>query len=206
MEALLGGSIFHRSIDGWQVSWESRGDYRHWCIQEKPSHSSRLLVVMKNPGSLRGDGADLTRDTTLRILRNVGDKLALNQLVVNFFDYAATKLQTLHDNRASAIVIGQGWFIRSLIQCRSVLFAYGNFDVDHYSDYSARISLIRRTFKSLPEIRGIPTTKAGKILCIRSIGSGRSWYLKLLRPLELTAARRSLRLLEFVCRSTSSTT
>lgn len=45
-------------------------------------------------------------------------------------------------------------------QCRFILFAYGDLDLQHYADYSERVSLVRRTFRSLDEIR-IPTTKAG---------------------------------------------
>lgn len=148
------------AIDGWHVSWESCGHYRHWCIQERPDLSDRMLVVMKNPGSLSGDGANLRRDTTLRILRIVGDQVGLSQLIINLFDYAAPKLQDLHDNWQVRDGIGLVYRRLDVSQCRSILFAYGDLDPDHYSDYAERVSLVRRTFGSLPEIH-IPTTKAG---------------------------------------------
>lgn len=160
MKAVLGGEVFEHAIDGWQVSWESRGVYRHWCIQQKPTHSDEMLVVMKNPGSLSGDGANLRRDTTLRILRVVGDAVGLNQTIVNLFDFASPKLQELHDNWGERDGDGLVYEHIDVAHCRFILLAYGDLAPAHYSDYAKRISRVRTAFQSLPEVL-IPTTNAG---------------------------------------------
>ncbi len=140
MESLLGGKVFRHSINSWQVSWESQRRYRHWCIQEKLTHSDRMLVVMKNPGSLSGDGSNLRRDSTLRILRTVGEKVGLNQLVINLFDYATPNLAVLHKNWHKRDRSDLVYDHLDLMQCRFVLYAYGDPDDDHLSDYRDRIS------------------------------------------------------------------
>jgi len=160
VNALMGGTVFRHHLDGWDVSWESSGNYRHWCIQTRQGHGARVVVVMKNPGSLSGDGANLRRDTTLRILRVIGDAAQVDWLVVNLFDYATPSLRELHDNwqarDAESLVFGG----LDLLACRSVIFAYGDFDADHIADYGERVAMVRTALASLREI-SIPATKAG---------------------------------------------
>ena len=160
LKPVLGGTVFSHAIDGWEVSWESAGDYRHWCIQEMAKHSDQVVIVMKNPGSLSGNGANLRRDATLRILRTVGDAVGINWLVVNLFDYATPQPQQMHDNWDQRD--GKALVYRRLDteNCRFVIYAYGDLHADHYEDYSARVKHVRESFAALNEIP-IPTTKAG---------------------------------------------
>jgi hypothetical protein len=98
MDSLVNGKVYSHELDGWVVSWESSGAYRHWCHQIKNPEWNSLLVVMFNPGSLSGDGSNLYKDTTLRILREVCGEAKLNSYVVNLFDYASPSPQNLFDN------------------------------------------------------------------------------------------------------------
>ena len=63
------------------------------------SETSRAycLVVMLNPGSLRGGGSGLAKDETLRTLRTAFCGIA-NCLVLNLFDAVATKPEELFDD------------------------------------------------------------------------------------------------------------
>jgi hypothetical protein len=160
VESMLGGKVYQHNIDGWLVAWESHSDYRHWCLQEKPDNTDKILVVMKNPGSLSGDGSNLRRDSTLRILRAVGNETRINHMVTNLFDYASPKLPELHanwDKRDRAMLVYPHLVVKDY---RAVLFAYGDVKPEHEKDYLERIALARTLFKSLPEIV-IPKTKAG---------------------------------------------
>ena len=156
----MGGRVFRRDLDGWSVSWESAGAYRHWCVQEKPAHRRRVMLVLKNPGSLSDDGTQLRRDTTLRILRHVGETAGIDWLIVNLFDFAAPNPRDLHANwarrDAQALVFGR----LPLGEEECLMFAHGDFGPDRARAYRRRIALIRGLFASLREIR-IPQTKAG---------------------------------------------
>ena len=78
MQPILEGIVHSQKLDSWLVSWESEGKYRHWCHQTKEGFTKNLLVVMFNPGSLSGDGKNLKRDTTLKILREVCEPAGVN--------------------------------------------------------------------------------------------------------------------------------
>jgi Protein of unknown function (DUF1643) len=156
----LGGTVFQHTLADWEIAWESNGDYRHWCIQERHSHSKSIVIVMKNPGSLSGDGANLKKDTTLRILRIVGESTGVNWLVLNLFDCATPKPQELHDNwdrRDSEKLIYP--YIRKS-DYRFIMFAHGDLDAVRRTDYTERVTLVRKSFASLCDIP-IPTTKSG---------------------------------------------
>lgn len=156
----LDGTVYQHTLDDWDIAWESNGDYRHWCRQSKSGHLNSVVIVMKNPGSLSGDGTNLKRDSTLRILRVVGDATRVNWLVINLFDYATPKPKELHENWAKR---DSGKLIYSCIRksdYRYIVFAHGDLDVERQSDYMERIALVRLSFASLCDIP-IPTTKAG---------------------------------------------
>lgn len=70
---LLGGKVHQRELDDWTIRWESNGEYRHWCSQMRSGdfNGRFIAVCLFNPGSLGDTGANLRRDTTLRILRDV---------------------------------------------------------------------------------------------------------------------------------------
>lgn len=165
MNALMGGSVFRHHLDGWDVSWESSGKYRHWCVQSRQGHSARVVVVMKNPGSLSGDGANLKCDTTLRILRTVGDAAQIDWLVVNLFDYAAPNPQTLHDNWQERDAQSIAFRHLDVLADRFVIFAHGDFEANHVADYRERLAQVRnalgRCARSLlpPRRLAIPCTR-----------------------------------------------
>jgi hypothetical protein len=156
----LGGIVYQHTLDGWDIAWESNGDYRHWCRQEKAGHGQTVVIVMQNPGSLSGDGANLKRDTTLRILRIVGGATQIKWLVINLFDFATPKPSELHDHwsrrDSKALIYSK---IRKA-DYQFILFAHGDLDVDRQADYAMRIALVRKSFGSLTPIV-IPSTKSG---------------------------------------------
>jgi hypothetical protein len=156
----LGGTVYQYTLDDWSIAWESNGDYRHWCRQEKVDHSQSVIIVMKNPGSLSGDGKNLKKDTTLRILRVVGDSTRLNWLVINLFDFATPKPSELHEHWNSrdseALIYSK---IRKA-DYQFILFAHGDLDPDRQADYAKRIALVQKSFGALTPIV-IPATKSG---------------------------------------------
>lgn len=157
---LLGGKVFEHSIDGWLVTWESRGPYRHWASLRRPEFDREILVVMKNPGSLSGNGSNLRRDSTLRVLRKFGDAVRTNLMVANLFDFADPKLDGLHANwkrRDAARLIYPHLAKRNY---RGILYAHGDPEPMFRTDYVERIAHVRAVFKGIPEIAG-PKTKAG---------------------------------------------
>lgn len=154
MQSINNGQVYEQSVDGWDVSWESNGIYRHWCHQIKNNEWDNLLVVMFNPGSLSGSGSNLRKDTTLRILRNVCAPARLNPYIVNLFDYASPSTNSLFNN----------WHIRDsdslifdkleLSKFRAFVMAYGNYEnrSDHGQDIRVRVELIRVALGGLQEI------------------------------------------------------
>jgi hypothetical protein len=158
--SLLGGEIHRHTLGDWEVSWESHGDYRHWCTQRLSRHSRTVLVVMKNPGSLSGNGSNLKRDTTLRILRGVGEQVGFDQVVLNLFDFASPKVSELYANwtRKDRAELVYGHIDHR--SCCAVIYAHGDWEKLYHQDFVDRISVARKHFKALPEIT-IPTTKAG---------------------------------------------
>lgn len=159
-KSLLGGTLFKQFIDGWLVSWESKGNHRHWASLQKPNFNREILIVMQNPGSLSGDGSNLKRDLTLRVLRKFGDAIQANLVIVNLFDFASPKPRDLHKNwetrDAEHLVYSQ--LLKNKYQ--GILFAYGNPEKTLLADYLERINHVRTVFKAIPEIVG-PKTKDG---------------------------------------------
>jgi hypothetical protein len=160
MSSIMGGTVFCHHIDGWDVAWESSGEYRHWCRQTRRTHSESVLAVLMNPGSLSGDGSNLRRDTTLRILRVVGQRASINWVIVNLFDLATPKPGELHvrwRHRDSNALVFE---VLDLQDVPFVLFAHGNVGAEHEADSRSRITTVRSAFAPLREIH-IPRTKAG---------------------------------------------
>jgi hypothetical protein len=125
---LLNGTVYSHQIDGWTVSWESKKTYRHWCHQVKDLTWRNLLVIMFNPGSLSGDGSNLSKDTTLRILREVGQAANQNTFIVNLFDYASPSPENLFNNwhlRDSDALI---FYKLKSINLSSFILAYGDYE------------------------------------------------------------------------------
>jgi hypothetical protein len=109
---------------------------------------------MFNPGSLSGDGSDLSKDTTLRILREVCGAANLNPYIVNLFDYASPSPQDLFDNwskrDASKLVFDK----LPISIFNSYILAYGDYENlgQRDSEIKARQVLVRNYLKSLNEI------------------------------------------------------
>jgi len=154
MNKVLNGDIYCHQLNGWLVSWESDAEYRHWCYQSLPNQDHEILVVMINPGSLSGNGKNLSKDVTLRILREVFTETNANPFVVNLFDYATPSPNELFKN----------WELRdnhqlifSKIKNRKfagVLYAYGDYEnrKDYGHEVKERISLVKNHFQELNEI------------------------------------------------------
>ncbi|MBN1888891.1 MAG: DUF1643 domain-containing protein [Thermoflexales bacterium] len=154
MQPLLGGIVYTYQLDKWKISWESDEKYRHWCLQEHSSNTDIALVVMFNPGSLSGDGANLRTDTTLRILREVFCDTGLNPLVVNLFDFATPKINELYQHWSQR---DKGKCVYSLLpyeKIRIVVYAYGDYENKdkHTSDVKERIRSVRSLLAEIPEI------------------------------------------------------
>ncbi len=154
MKPLLNGRVYSHEIDGWTVSWESSGIYRHWCHQVKNPEWDSLLVVMFNPGSLSGDGSNLNKDTTLRILREVCGAAKLNPYIVNLYDYASPSPQDLFDNwhqgDSSRLVFDR----LPILIFNNYILAYGDYENwgQRDSEIKDRQALVRNHLKSLYEV------------------------------------------------------
>lgn len=162
MNSINGGQVFNHELDGWSVAWESDGNYRHWCHQIKNPKWNSLLVVMFNPGSLCGDGSNLSKDTTLRILREVCGAANLNPYVINLFDYASPSPQNLFDNwnlrDSNSIVFDK--LPLSIFQ--SYILAYGDYENwgQRDAEIKERQALVLSYLESLNEIL-LPKNNSG---------------------------------------------
>ncbi len=95
MNPLFDGEVFSKEIDGWTVTWESSGDYRHWCEQRQSPLTSPILLVLFNPGALNKNGERLHADLTLKNIRAAFDKTLYHPFIVNLFDRAAKNADEL---------------------------------------------------------------------------------------------------------------
>lgn len=154
MSPLLNGNVFSHELDGWLVSWESESYYRHWCYQTHDGLTENLLVVMFNPGSLSGDGKNLRKDTTLRILREVCKPAGFNPFVVNLFDYASPSSDELFLNWEQRD--GRGLIYEKLggVKFSAFIMAYGNYENrgERGNEIKERIALVRSFVSGIREI------------------------------------------------------
>ncbi|MCX7874897.1 MAG: DUF1643 domain-containing protein [Melioribacteraceae bacterium] len=134
--------------------WESNDNYRHWCLQKHPQNKKLVLVVLFNPGSLSFDGANLSKDTTLRILRYAFINSGLNPLVINLFDYATPKRHLLFANwdlRDYKLLVYEKLLSFDIY---GILYAFGNIDEDkkYMGLIESRIQKIKSIYSNVPEI------------------------------------------------------
>jgi len=153
--SLLNGVVHSADLDGWKIRWESDGYYRHWCSQVRPDdfNDRFIAVCLFNPGSLSGDGRNLARDTTLRVLREVFAGTSFGCVVLNLFDRATPKPDELfsvwheRDKPNSSLIY-------SCIPDEAIagiILAYG--DYEHHSD-PALATAIKTRISALDAWRG----------------------------------------------------
>ncbi|WP_159069480.1 DUF1643 domain-containing protein [Neisseria subflava] len=163
MNPIMGGNIYSATLDGWEISWESQKEYRHWCIQKKSNNNRTLLVIMFNPGSLSGDGRNLSGDTTLRILREVCGNAGFNQVILNLFDYANPQTAPLFSNWEKRDLNSNLIFEHlSEFKYDNYIMAYGSYQSDllYEKDILERINLIQNMLKKDKEIE-LPRNQNG---------------------------------------------
>jgi hypothetical protein len=159
---ILGGHVFSKNIDDWQVTWESNQGYRHWCFQQFDESWKKLLIVMLNPGSLDRAGSNLAKDTTLKVLRSVCIKVKVNPFIINLFDYADPKPENLYNNwkdrDSSTLVINN----LNAKDFSGVVYAYGDFEAAKTCkpDIEDRIVVFKHLLSQIPTIPS-PTNKSG---------------------------------------------
>jgi len=159
---MFGGTTYERQIHDWLVSWESLGYYRFWCKQEHPENSRVVAVVMLNPGSLNANGEGLSRDTTLRVLREIFIGTSYNPFVINLFNFAAPKPAEFfkawehRDHPAFKFAKLQK------DEFSAVMYAYGDYENggNYHLEIKQRIAEIRCFMSEVPEIN-VPKNMSG---------------------------------------------
>jgi hypothetical protein len=177
MKSILIGTEYKRTLEDWEISWGSTNNlYRHWCKQVHGLNNGFILVVMFNPGSLKGQGIKLSRDTTLRILREVFQGTGLNPFIINLFDFSASTTDEFFNNWEKRDGEKLIFDDLALSDFKGVLYAYG--DYENLRTYRSiiidRIDFVRNKSSLLPEIS----------LCKNISGTPRhpySWQLKKLK-------------------------
>jgi len=162
--AQFGGRLHEGAVDGWRVTWESRGrvhQHRLWCFQSIGVAQRVVCVVAFNPGSLRGAGDRLASDTTLRIIRNVMPRNTA-ALVLNLFSLATSEPSKLFDNWANRDCRGFDWCLCQALPIDAVAFAYGDYDQHEiYGEYvRRRADEIRELFACFTEV-ATPQNQSG---------------------------------------------
>lgn len=156
------GKIYSKDINGWRVSWESFDTYRFWCKQEHSSNSKTVAVVMLNPGSLSGDGANLNKDTTLRVLRDIFRGTSYNPYVVNLFNLDTPKPYLLFEKWEQRDCVGFKYSKLPLSDFSAVMYAYGDYEngVHYPLEIKKRIEEVRDFMSGVPEII-VPRNRSG---------------------------------------------
>lgn len=137
MKSILNGKVYSKIYSNWELTWESDSNYRHWCYLKKlgTSYKDDILVVLFNPGSLSGNGDNLSRDTTLRNIRKVFDDLPYNCVVMNLFDFATPKPDVLIFNNwinKDKSNYSSIYDYLELFNIKAYILAYG--DYENWSD------------------------------------------------------------------------
>lgn len=161
-KSLLAGECYFHELNDWQISWESDGNYRHWCHQAKEGFKKNLLVVMFNPGSLSHDGANLRKDTTLRILREVCEPAKLNPFIVNLFDFANPSANMLFANWEKRDGTSLIFNKLETIKFSAYISAYGDYEnsCEYDTEIKNRIALVKSNLLGIREII-LPLNKSG---------------------------------------------
>lgn len=134
-------------------------------------------MVMFNPGSLSGDGKNLRRDTTLRILREVCEPIGINTFVVNLFDFATPVPDELFTNwpkRDSRDLVFAK--LRDM-KFSAIIRAYGDYENrgERDTEIKERILLVSFIFSNIEEI-ALPKNASG------TPKHPMSWQRQMLKP------------------------
>lgn len=118
--------------------------------------------MMFNPGSLSGDGKNLRRDTTLRILRGLCKEAKLNPFVINLFDYATTLPQDLFKNWDLRDGVGLVYPKLAGFKFAGLIAAYGDYENYGIHDEAIRqrASLVMATLGTTAEVM-LPRNHSG---------------------------------------------
>ena len=151
--SLMNGNVYKHQLGQWVISWETKDFYRHWCIQKHSNGKFPILVIMLNPGSLSGQGENLTKDTTLEVLREVFEQTTAYPIIVNLFDFCTPNQERLFKNwknRDSKELI---YDIIDYSDFAGVIYAYGSYEDNalYRSDILERIDYIKSCVH-VPEI------------------------------------------------------
>ena len=162
MNNILGGEVYSKDIDGFSVTWESNKNYRHWCIQQESDLDEKLLLVMLNPGSLSKDGSSLSKDTTLRIIREVFQGTGVSPFIINLFDLSSPKENEFFQNWEQRDYGNLIYPMLNKESFKGVIYAYGDCEyyIEHGSKVKERIKLVRNHFSYLNEVK-LPTNSRG---------------------------------------------
>lgn len=109
---------------------------------------------MFNLGSLSGDGSNLSKDTTLRILREVCGAAKLNPYILNLFDYASPSPDELFSNWCQKDATQLVFDRVPLSIFNSYTLAYGDYENlgQRDSEIKNRQDLVHHHLKQLSEI------------------------------------------------------
>jgi len=156
------GTIYSKSLGSWSISWESSEDYRFWCLQEHPSNSRIVAIVMLNPGSLSGAGENLNQDTTLRVLRDFFEGTSFNPYVINLFNLATPKPHVLFEKWERRDHPSFSYQELPIARFSAVMYAYGNYENgdDYPTQIQERIAAVRDVLHGIPEI-AVPRNQSG---------------------------------------------
>lgn len=160
--AQFGGSLHERTVNCWRVTWEAKGPHRLWCFQSSGVTKRVVCVVAFNPGSLSGAGENLSRDTTLRNIRDAMPD-GTGTLVLNLFTLATPNPPNLFDNWDNRDCRGFQFSQLASAPCQAVIFAYGDigqcrkYGPQYGEQVKTRIAVARDALSQWPAIT-IPTT------------------------------------------------
>lgn len=149
---LLNGKLLRKSIDNWDVYWETNENYRHWCLQKHPENNETALLILFNPGSLNNNPDNLNNDLTLRVLRKVFHRTGINTFIINLFDYCTPIYSELNKNwekRDYKYLVYEKLLPFNFI---TSIYAYGLIEKDdsNYSTIVKRIEYIKKLFENIP--------------------------------------------------------
>lgn len=185
---MFGGTYCTQTLGEWQISWESVGLHRLWCHQTRRDAKHTVCVVMFNPGSLSGDGKHLTKDTTLRFIRNAMPDTAA-ALILNLFTRATPDPSDLIANWHERDCDGFDITVFRSKPIDALVYAYGDIGQAGTKNLLLK-SAIRRRIDEIEEVlENIPQLQLPEILITQKHGNPmhpKPWNLK--RQIEIVKA------------------